>query len=191
MNLDKLRSVLAVPFACLFVILMLCVFAAQSPVSSGIRIPMMRMRAEPLSNCEFNGFTVYLRSDGQIGGGDRDSRMSQSEILSRIAEAGDNIQDDTIFVITEPDVPYDGFVNLISKIHNVAPEDHIAIVTESGQVEGVPLDSGLREKWADRCRFEWPAVPGQPKWHADAPRILLGQSMKRTSVWEALTSSAR
>jgi biopolymer transport protein ExbD len=191
MNLDKLRSFLAVPFACLFVILMLCVFAVQSPVPSGIRIPMMQMRVEPLSNCEFNGFTVYLRSDGQIGGGDPDSRVSQSEILSRIAEARDNIQDDTIFVITEPSVPYERFVDLLAKIHNVAPADHIAVVTKNGQVEGVPLDSGLREKLADRCRFEWPAVIGQPKWPVDDSRIALGRSMKRMSAPEALTSPTR
>jgi biopolymer transport protein ExbD len=162
MNLDGLRSLLAVPLACLFLILMLCVFAVQSQVSSGIRIPMMRMRAEPLSNCEFNGFTVYLRSDGQIGGGDQDSRVSQSEMLSRIAQAKDNIQDDTIFVITDPEVPFERFAGLLANIQNVAPADHIAVVTREGQVEGIPNSFGLREKWADRCRFEWPAVAGQP-----------------------------
>ena len=69
MDLNRLRALLAAPMACLFVILILCVFAVQRPVSTGIRIPMMHTRAEPLSNCEFNGFTVYLLSDGQLAGG--------------------------------------------------------------------------------------------------------------------------
>ena len=155
---------MAAPMVCLFAILILCFFIVQRPASTGIRIPMMRTRAQPLSNCEFNGFTVYLRSDGNIGGGDRDSEVSQYTILSRIKEARDNIQDDTIFVIADPDVPYGQFVDLIAKIHDVAPADHIAAVTRTGQAEAFAGPSGAREIWADRCQFEWPALPGQPKW---------------------------
>jgi biopolymer transport protein ExbD len=188
MNLDRLRSLLAVPLACLFVILMLCVFAVQSSVSSGIRIPMMRTRSKPLSFCEFNGFTVYLRSDGRIGGGDHDSTVSQSEMLSRIAQARDNIQDDTIFVITDPDVPFERFAELLANIENVAPADHVAVVTRDGQVEGISDSSGQREKWADRCRFEWPVVAGQQKWLDERQVPVTAKRLKGMSVWEALTS---
>jgi biopolymer transport protein ExbD len=184
MNLNRLRELVAAPMACLFVILILYVFAAQRHVSTGILIPMMRMRAEPLSNCEFNGFTVYMRSDGTLGGGSRDSEVSRDVMLSRIKEAEDNIQDDTIFVIADPEVPYGDLATLVADIHHVAPPDHIAVVTRAGQVEGwstpgeVPLGP-----YADRCQFEWPAVAGQPGWLAPEPAPLPGG---RISVWEAL-----
>lgn len=166
MDLDNLRRLLAAPMACLFAILILCVFAVQGPVPTGIPIPMMRARAQSLSNCEFNGFTIYLRSDGLIGGGDRDDTVTESTILSRIVEARDEIQDGTIFVITDPDAPYGQFVDLVAKIHNIAPADHIAAVTPAGQIDATLIPSGAHEIWADRCRFEWPALPGQPKWPA-------------------------
>jgi hypothetical protein len=167
MSPGKLGELLAAPIVCLFLIPILCELAIQRPVSWGIAIPMMRVRAEPLTNCEFNGFTIYLRSDGKIGGGERDSEVSEPVILSRIVEARDDIQGDTIFVITDPEVPYGQFVDFIAKIHEVAPADHIAVVTRAGQFEAFVGPSGTREVWADRCRFEWPAVSGQPKW---APR---------------------
>jgi biopolymer transport protein ExbD len=158
MGLERLRTLLALPLASLFLILLVCVFAMQRPSSSGIRISTMRPRPAPLTNCEFNGFTVYLRSDGTIAGGDREDVVSRATILSRIKEARDNIQDDTIFVIADPDVSYGQFAELITDIHNVAPPDHIGVVTSEGQV--MMFHSML----ADRCRFEWPAVKGQSKW---------------------------
>jgi len=164
MDLDNLRKLLAAPMACLFAILILCVFVVQGPVPTGIPIPMMRPRAQQLSNCELSGFTVYLRSDGKIGGGNRDSEVSQSTILSRIIEARDDIQDGTIFVITDPDASYAQFVELVAKIRNVAPADHIAAVTRAGQFDATLIPSGAHEIGADRCRFEWPALPDQPKW---------------------------
>lgn len=96
MDLNRLRALLAAPMACLFVILILCFLAVQRPVSTGIRIPAMRTRKEPLSFCEINGYTVYLRSDGKLAGGSRKDEIPRDVLLSRIREARDNIQDDTI-----------------------------------------------------------------------------------------------
>jgi biopolymer transport protein ExbD len=188
MDLNRLRALLAAPMACLFLILILCVFAVQKPVSTGILIPMMRTRTVPLSNCEFNGFTVYLRSDGQLAGGSREDEVTRDVLLSRIREARDEIQDDTIFVIADPDVPYGDFATLIADIHNTAPPDHIAVVTRVAQIGPIeplyyPSRAPSGEKWADRCRFEWHALAGQPKWPAREPAPLPGG---RISVWKAL-----
>jgi biopolymer transport protein ExbD len=166
MDLNKSLAGLAAPFACIFLILILCVFAVQRPTSIGIMIPMMRSRAKPLEFCEFNGFTVYLNSDGKVAGGSRNDEVSRKVLLSRIREARDNIQDDTIFVIADPDVPYGEFAALIQEIHNSAPPDHIAVVPREARIEP-QFVSG--EIWADRCRFEWPAVAGQPTWASREP----------------------
>ena len=131
---------------------------------------MMRVRPALLTNCEFNGFTVYLRSDGKIAGGDREDVISTQTMLSRIKEARDNIQDDTIFVIADPDVSYGQFAELIADIHNAAPPDHIGVVTREGQMTMFDYPSGKpAEALADRCRFEWPSVKGQRKWPNPEP----------------------
>jgi biopolymer transport protein ExbD len=184
MDLNRLRQLVAAPVACLFLILILCVFAVQRPESTGILIPMMRVRAEPLSFCEFNGFTIYLRSDGTLGGGSRDQVVSRDVMLSRIRDARDNIQDDTIFVIADPEVPYGDLASLLADIHDTAPADHIAVVTRAGQIQAWSIPGRVPlEPWADRCRFEWPATAGQPKWPKSPPIPLPGD---RISVWEVL-----
>jgi biopolymer transport protein ExbD len=170
MGLERFRTLLVLPLASLFLVLLVCVFAIQRPRSAGIRVPMMRVRPAPLTNCAFNGFTVYLRSDGKIAGGKRQDVVPRETILSRIKEAGDNIQDDTIFVITDPDVSYGEFAELIADIRNVAPPDHIAVVTQAGQTTMFYYPTGKpAEVLADRCRFEWPSVKGQRKWSIPAP----------------------
>lgn len=190
MDLNRLRMMLAAPLAGLFVVLVLCVLAVRRPEPAvGIWIPMMKLRSTPLSNCEFNGFTVYLRSGGKFGGGDRDAVVQKEVLLSRIREARDDIQDDTIFIITDPDVPYGQFVELIADVRAVAPPDHIAVVTNEAQVEMV--DSLARRPIAvaaDRCRFEWPAMKGQPKWPDRKPISLPGGKM---AVWEALAAKGK
>ena len=170
MGLGRLRTLLALPLASLFLILLVCVFPVQRTPPVGIRVPMMRVRQTPLANCAFNGFTVYLRSDGKIAGGKREDVVLRETMLSRIKEARDNIQDDTIFVITDPDVSYGQFAELIADIHNVAPPDHIAVVTHEGQITMFYYPNGKPvEVLADRCRFEWPSVKGQRKWPNPEP----------------------
>ncbi|MGB8029728.1 MAG: hypothetical protein WCF30_08675 [Terracidiphilus sp.] len=91
-------------------------------------------------------------------------------MLSRIKEARDDIQDDTIFVIADPDVSYGQFAELIANIRNAAPPDHIAVVTPEGQITMFYYPSRKpAEVLADRCRFEWPAVKGQPTWPSRDP----------------------
>ena len=190
MNLNWLQSLLAAPIACLFMIPILCMFAVQKPVSTGIRIPMMRTRPVPLINNCFSTFTVYLNADGTLSGGSREDVVSRNVLLSRIKDARDNIQDGTIFVITDPDVPYGEFAALLADIHNAAPPDHIAVVTRAAQIQPpqYPTMVPLREVWADGCRFEWPAVAGQPKWQTSEPIPLPGD---RISVWKALSRKSK
>jgi hypothetical protein len=185
MDLNRLRALLAAPMACLFLILILCVFTVRRPVSTGIRIPMMRARAKPLGFCEFNGFTVYLRSDGKLAGGDREDVVSRDVLLSRIVEARDNIRDDTIFLVVDSQAPFGDLARLIGDIHNAAPPDHIAVVTRAAEIEIWQYRTGAPvEPIVDICRFEWPAVAGQPKWPEAEPAPLPGG---RISVWQALS----
>jgi biopolymer transport protein ExbD len=189
MNPNRLLELMAVPMACLFLILILCVFAIERPVSTGILIPMMHTRPEPLSNCEFNGFTVYLRSDGKFAGGERDDVITRDVLLSQIRKAKDNIQDDTIFVISDPEVPYGDVVNLIADIRNTTPPDHIAVVTRAGQVEGIEMPGGSSpDIHADRCQFAWPAIAGQPRWSTDEERVEEPIPLPggKISIWQAL-----
>ncbi len=93
MNPNRLLELVAAPLACLFLILVLCVFAVQRPVSTGLPISTMRTRGQPLGNCEFNGFTIYLRADGKLAGGSREDVVSREVMLARVKEARDNVQE--------------------------------------------------------------------------------------------------
>ena len=184
MDLNRLRELVAAPMACLFVILVLCLFAVQKPVSTGILVPMMRKRADPLGNCEFNGFTVHLRQGGSVSVGDLNREIPREMMFARIREAQGDVWDDTIFVIADPDVSYGDFASLLADIHQTVPSVHIAVVTRAGQVQAflmpgkVPLGP-----WADRCQFEWPAVAGQPREPGQEPIPLPGGHI---SAWRAL-----
>lgn len=169
-NPNSLRLLVAAPMASLFLILMVSTFAMETPASTGILIPMMRLRPVPLGNCEFNGFTVHLRSDGSVAGSELEGAVPKRTILSWIKEARGNIQDETIFVIADPDASYGQFAELIAEIHDAAPPDHIGVVTREGQVAVSRYPSGKRlNVVADRCRFEWPALKNQPKWPLQEP----------------------
>jgi biopolymer transport protein ExbD len=163
--------------ACVFLVLILCVFAPQPQPSTGILIPMMHARSEPLSNCSFAGFTIYLRSDGTLGGGSRDQSVSWEEMLSRVRDAQDNIRDNTFFVIGDQDVPYGYVFKLTTDIRAIAPTAQIALVTSAGQVSGI----NGRGPYPDRCQYVWPAVTGQPEKPIDRP-----QPLPRVSIWQAL-----
>jgi biopolymer transport protein ExbD len=163
MRLDRWWTVLYAAMAGVFLILGACAFAIEMPIPTGIWIPMMRMRTEPLSNCEFNGFTIYLHSDGSLTVVEGEYK-ERAALLSGIREARDSIRDDTTFVIADRDVSYGDLVSLVADIHAAAPADHLAVVTRVAQVEG--LGFRTRHVWADRCKFEWPAVRGQPRWEA-------------------------
>jgi biopolymer transport protein ExbD len=188
MNTNRLLELVGAPLACLFLILVICLFAIQSPMPTGIMIPTMHTRGEPLSNCEFNGFTMYLYPDGRLAGGSPDDLVSRDVMLSRVAGAQDNIQDDTFYLIADPHVPYGEVVDLVADIHRTAPADRIALVTPAGQVEGINGNGAKLGPYVDRCRYVWPAVAGQPKPHAPQPIPLPGD---RISIWQALTGNGK
>jgi len=183
MNMGSLRTYLAAPFASLFGILAVCACVVHWPVPVGVSIPMMRLRHEPLTNCEFNGFTYYIRGDGSLTSGWRDGPASRNELLSRVHEARDNVQDDTFYVIADPDSRFGDVAPLLAEIQQNAAPNHVALVTRMGQVEGISLDEEESQHrfMADRCRFEWPALPRQRGWHP-APRPPLA----KLTMWEAL-----
>ena len=182
MDPSRLHLWLAAPMASLFLVLSLCACVLQRSNSTGIRIPMMKARAVPLNNCEFNGFTVFLRSDGKLGGGSRDLEVQPGGLASQIAEARENIADQTIYIIADPDVTYGQMVGLLARIHEAAPPDHLAVVVREAQVVLRPTSGEPEEIFADRCQFEWPATANQPSWPADKPFEL-----PRISVWKAIT----
>jgi len=125
----------------------------------------MRTRQFPLTNCEFNGFTVYLKSNGTLSGGSIDQPVSPQELASRITDAQDNIQDSTIYMIVDRDVTFGQVMSLLSLVHQAATPDHLALVPSQAQIQFRRSPSGPIEGiFADRCRFEWPATSNQPKW---------------------------
>jgi biopolymer transport protein ExbD len=156
MNPNRWLEIAAVPLASLFLILILVVFGIQRPPSTGILIPMMKVRPEPLSNCSFAAFTIYLRSDGTLGGGSRDQTVSWHEATSRLRQAAAEvgIRDNTVYLIADGETHYKYVFKLVSDIHATAPTVHIALVTSSGQVSGIDGHG----PYPNRCQFVWSSV---------------------------------
>jgi len=66
MDINRLLELVAAPIACLFLILIFCVFAVQRPVSTGILIPMMHTRAEPLATANLMDSPYFSVRTGNL-----------------------------------------------------------------------------------------------------------------------------
>ena len=132
MDLDRLRSILAAPFASLFLILLLCTLAMQRPMASvGFRIPVVRIRHDP------NQFTCDGRFEFVRRTEDRKTWINQDEIpenqtSSNIVELMENRAERVVYVEAESDIPYGDFVSMIDQITGAEPDIHVVVV--SGEV---------------------------------------------------------
>ena len=154
MDIDRLRAVLAAPMACLFLILTLCVFAVRRPVSTGIRSPMMHLRAVPLSNCEFNGFTLSVSADGTVSTHWDQIPLDRVPLIT--SEVTQYRTDRIVYVIADPKAPFGRLMDVVDRIAKVRPAVRAVVVTPETQVDfslgRVPKDAHFLA--ADRCRFE-------------------------------------
>jgi biopolymer transport protein ExbD len=148
MDLNRLRMLLAAPITCLFLILILCVFAAQ-PVSTGIAIPVMRLRSTRMLSCGGNRRDIFirLRADGK-------TKINQSEIdpkdlRSRVSTIMDTRAVRVVFLVPESGISYDRFVQSLDELNKAATEMHIAVL--SGSLRDEYFQRGLQP-----CDIEWP-----------------------------------
>jgi biopolymer transport protein ExbD len=151
-DLLRLRSLLAPSLAALFILLMLCVFAVQSPHSSGIKIPLLTLNHDKdRLTCDGRWEFVQLLDDGttkineeQIR--DEDLGLLVSNIMESRAER-------VIYVVPSPGIPYSRFVETLNTLKKSVPDMHIAVL--SGRVRDVYMRPSLHRTYLP-CDIQWP-----------------------------------
>jgi biopolymer transport protein ExbD len=129
MDLNRLRMLLAAPITCLFLILILCVFAAQ-PVSTGIAIPVVSLRSTRLS-CGGNRRDIFirLRADGKTK--INNSEINPKDLRSRVATIMETRAERVVFLVPESGISYASFVQSLDELNKAATEMHIAVLSGS------------------------------------------------------------
>ncbi|MGA3009499.1 MAG: hypothetical protein ABSD72_04495 [Terracidiphilus sp.] len=150
MDLDQLKSLLAVPLASLFLIVVLCVFAVQRPPSVGIRIPLLRVRTVPFKECDFlsdRSIVVRLHKDGSIW--INETQESPERLGPVLAEIYDNREEKVIYILPDPDVSFRDFADRYSKVASSTKNLHIMLST-------LQLDKELQQcPPGSYCELDW------------------------------------
>ena len=155
MDLYRLRALLAAPLASLLLVLVICGFVIQRPVSAGIHMPMTKVEVIPAEDC-FRGLrdrdiVLRIKNDGTTWINETiESRGIIRETLSKIYE---NRDEKIAYFLVDPDVPYGEFADFYDQAASSTPDLHIGLLTRGlrNQVEQCPSGSG--------CTIEWPIEP--------------------------------
>lgn len=149
MDLNRLRSFLAVPLASLFLILVLCVFGAQRPPSVGFRIPMIRNPDKPRHDCSDPNRTVFFRltRDGAIWL--NSTRIPPERLTKIVDEIMENREDRVLYAVADPEIPYGQFVNFLDRVAAARMNLHVALLTDK-------LRESLEGRGQAFCELEWP-----------------------------------
>jgi biopolymer transport protein ExbD len=157
MDPNRFRSLLAVPLASLFLILVLCLFAVQRPPSVGMNLPLPRVRIDPISNCNFlsdRNIVVHLRKDGSIWINEtQESPDELGHILTKIYE---NRDEKVIYMLSDPDISYGEFANIYNKVASSTNDLYIVLSTRQLNKEFQKCPSGVY------CGLDWPDHTYQP-----------------------------
>jgi len=149
MNLNSLRVLLAAPFASLFLVLSLCAFVVQRPVSMGVHFPMTRVRAISFNDCyDDRDIVVRIKGDGSTWINETPIRPEMLGPTMKIIMQNRSERD--TYVLTEPDVPYQRFVSAFDEISASASDLHVGVITPG-------LDRELQQcPPGSVCGLDWP-----------------------------------
>jgi biopolymer transport protein ExbD len=132
MDLYRLRSLLAPALASLFLVLSLCAFVVQRPVSVGIHVPVAQLHPEerPILACDALKMVIWLTLDGKMWINDRE--VSPDTLRAKIAEIIENRYDQKVYIVADSGVSYGMFADFMSRIVGATP--NIQVVLLSGQL---------------------------------------------------------
>ena len=132
MNLNSLRTMLAAPFASLFLVLTLCSFVVQYPASTGFRIPMIRLHHDPKEPTDCGGRVEFARltRDGRMW--INDDEFSADRLAPAIADLMENRAERVVYVVADSDLSYGQFTNFMDKVAGSTADLHVVLV--SGQI---------------------------------------------------------
>jgi hypothetical protein len=152
MDLLRLRSLLAAPLAAQFILLTLCIFSVQSPPSTGIKIPVLKLRhhSDHLT-CDGRWEFVQLLDDGTTKINER--KIPEEDLASLVGNIMASRAERVIYVVPSPGIPYSRFVATLGSLKKTVPDLHIGVL--SGEVRNAYMQPGLPRLYLP-CDIVWP-----------------------------------
>jgi biopolymer transport protein ExbD len=129
MDFDRLRSILAVPFASLFLILLLCTLVVRRPQSVGIAMPLPKVRVNVVSQCyDDRMIVIRIKKDRKIWINETQvSSLELRDLLAKIFEGRGPMSD--AYILPDPDLTFGDFVDAYSRVSGSAKDLPIGVVT--------------------------------------------------------------
>ena len=158
MQIDSLRSSLAVSFAAVFLILLLCVLAiTRKPSAEGVILPIPKVRTYPFNDCyDDRSVWVLLFKDGRIR--INETPISRNELKPLISQIYAYRQEaNAIFMRVDPEVPYADFVNAYNDVASAHPGLRVGVITNDlrRHLEACPKDAACGLDWPDHEYIPW------------------------------------
>ena len=130
MGHDYLRGLVAPGLASLFLLLGLCAFVVQTPVSVGIRVPIMRTHHNPDEPFDCDGRLVVLRLTKN-----RSTWLNQTEIPDKLLEATvaslmRSRADRIAYMIVDRDLAFSEFVRFEDRITGATDSMHVVVLSD-------------------------------------------------------------
>lgn len=152
MDISRLRSQLAPSLAALFVLLTLCIFAVQSPPSTGFKFPLLRLHHhKDQISCDGQWEFVQLLDDGTTKINEK--RIREEDLPSLVNNIMESRAERVIYVVPSPGIPYSRFVETLSTLRKTVPDLHIGVL--SGEVRDAYMKPSLQRSYLP-CDIEWP-----------------------------------
>jgi biopolymer transport protein ExbD len=143
MDPDRLRVLLAAPLASLFLVLSLCAFVVERPVSTGIDIPMIRIHRDPNRALDCGSRAIFMRLTADGKSWMNETEIPTNQIESTIAAKMENRAEKIVYVFVDSELSYGQFMWFTNKLSRAVPSLHLLVI--SGEVR--------REFVASRAKF--------------------------------------
>jgi biopolymer transport protein ExbD len=132
MDFERLRSMVAVPFASLFLILLLCTMAVRRPAAVGFRVPVVRIHHDPNQPYDCDGRPEFVRLTRDEKTWINATEIPRDRIASKIAEIMETRAERIVYVMVDSEFTYGEFAEFMGQIEGSIPDLHVVVI--SGEV---------------------------------------------------------
>lgn len=157
MGLERFRTLLALPMASLFLILLVCVFALQRPASMGVRMPLLKLRSpRPDTSCDGRWVFVELLDDDATEV--NLEPVPPQELSAMVGKLMESRVERVVYLVPSPGISYARFVETLAALQVSAPGTQVGVLsgTVRDAYKGQSKASILKRTYLP-CDIVWPA----------------------------------
>jgi len=153
MDANRLPSLMAAPMASLFLVLCLCAFLMQRPVSTGMHLPLLQVRQIPIRDCDFWHFVsdrdIILRIQGDGSTWINETREPPDQLADTLAMIFANRSYKYLYMFVDPDVSFAEFADVYGKTAASSQGLHIGLISRRmmSQLDHCPDAKGCTVNW--------------------------------------------